>query len=92
MNVAASLNCDASVPWNCVRVAMWSDNDQAYVADSGCVDGGLGNGGYANAATTYCTNGWYIGWGYADVVAPPGYSPPEATGSAFGNWAYITCP
>ena len=94
VNVAATVNCDADVAWDCIQVALWSDNDQAYVADSGCVVQGLGNGGYVNAATTYCPlqPGWYIGWGYTDVIAPPGYQPQEATASGFGNWAYVTVP
>lgn len=92
MNVVATLNCDAIVPWMCVRVALWSDNNQTYVADSTCIVYQGEAWGYANAATTWCANGWYIGWGYFDVIFPPNYIPNEASSSGFGNWAYITCP
>jgi hypothetical protein len=45
----------------------------------------------SNAATTYCANGTYQGYGYMTVTFPPGYAPPTAALGKLGPTAAITC-
>jgi hypothetical protein len=44
----------------------------------------------ANAASTGCSNGWWRGWSYSFVWAPPGYSPPTLGINTY-NYNYIYC-
>lgn len=71
------------------RVELYQQN-VGWISDSGTIvcDGVPG---CMAAAPQTCQNGWYIGWGQWYLVPPPGYSPPSASGSGYGNWAYVYC-
>jgi hypothetical protein len=82
------MSCNGTVNSVYIRAALYRNHVK--VSDTGGVYKGSTAWAQTNAAIG-CKNGLYQGWGGAQFISPPGYSPPSGSSYGWGPEAYITC-